>query len=51
MYHFEHLMALQMLNFNFLIHFCVQRQVQARLFNIIERQSWWMVYFALTFEL
>ena len=51
MYHVKRLMALQMLNLTFLIHLCVQRHAQARLFNIIGRQNWWMVCFILTFEL
>ena len=38
MYHVERLMTLQMLNLTFLIHLCVQRQAQARLFHIIEAE-------------
>ena len=40
MYYVERLMALQMLNLTFLVHLCVQRQAQARLFHITERQKY-----------
>ena len=43
MYHVERLMALQMQNLIFLIHLCVQRQAQARLFHTIERQNWFIL--------